>query len=203
MNLEKQKEYFKNHIATLTDYGNIKILDFKEPNTSAYRIRFLFEEDYCRLHISGDLGELIASNYNNMTYEKFSDFVNNVGYFEEKIDCNSRDIYAYDEVKAREELMKMAADDGDWLTESNRYWYEEDAEERLAHIIDDILVDFSDTTGIGKIGYDALSEINPDVWEFAGDIGKTETGILDLYMLAFKLAQEQLKNKNIKSSIER
>ncbi len=203
MNLEKQKEYFKNHIATLTDYGNIKILDFKEPNTSAYRIRFLFEEDYCRLHISGDLGELIASNYNNMTYEKFSDFVNNVGYFEEKIDCNSRDIYAYDEVKAREELMKMAADDGDWLTESNRYWYEEDEEERLAHIIDDILVDFSDTTGIGKIGYDALSEINPDVWEFAGDIGKTETGILDLYMLAFKLAQEQLKNKNIKSSIER
>lgn len=201
MNLEKQKEYFKNHIATLTDYGNIKILDFKEPNTSAYRIRFLFEEDYCRLHISGDLGELIASNYNNMTYEKFSDFVNNVGYFEEKIDCNSRDIYAYDEVKAREELMKMAADDGDWLTESNRYWYEEDEEERLAHIIDDILVDFSDTTGIGKIGYDALSEINPDVWEFAGDIGKTETGILDLYMLAFKLAQEQLKNKNIKSSI--
>lgn len=203
MNLEKQKEYFKNHIATLTDYGNIKILDFKEPNTSAYRIRFLFEEDYCRLHISGDLGELIASNYNNMTYEKFSDFVNNVGYFEEKIDCNSRDIYAYDEVKAREELMKMAADDGDWLTESNRYWYEEDEEERLTHIIDDILVDFSDTTGIGKIGYDALSEINPDVWEFAGDIGKTETGILDLYMLAFKLAQEQLKNKNIKSSIER
>ena len=203
MNLEKQKEYFKNHIATLTDYGNIKILDFKEPNTSAYRNRFLFEEDYCRLHISGDLGELIASNYNNMTYEKFSDFVNNVGYFEEKIDCNSRDIYAYDEVKAREELMKMAADDGDWLTESNRYWYEEDEEERLAHIIDDILVDFSDTTGIGKIGYDALSEINPDVWEFAGDIGKTETGILDLYMLAFKLAQEQLKNKNIKSSIER
>ncbi len=203
MNLEKQKEYFKNHIATLTDYGNIKILDFKEPNTSAYRIRFLFEEDYCRLHISGDLGELIASNYNNMTYEKFSDFVNNVGYFEEKIDCNSRDIYAYDEVKAREELMKMAADDGDWLTESNRYWYEEDEEERLAHIIDDILVDFSDTTGIGKIGYDALSEINPDVWEFAGDIGKTETGILDLYMLEFKLAQEQLKNKNIKSSIER
>ena len=93
--------------------------------------------------------------------------------------------------------MKMAADDGDWLTESNRYWYEEDEEERLAHIIDDILVDFSNTTGIGKSGYDALSEINPDAWEFAYDIGKTETGILDLYMLAFKLAQEQLQNTGV------
>ena len=115
MNLEKQKERFKNHIATFTDYGNIKILDFKALNTSNYRIRFLFEEDYCRLHISGDLGELIASNYDNMTYEKFSDYVNNTSYFEEKIDCHNRAIYVYDEDKARAELMQRAIDDGDWL----------------------------------------------------------------------------------------
>jgi len=84
IDLERQKDNFKNHIARLTDYGNIKILDFKNPESSAYRIRFLFEEDYYRLHISGDLGELIATNYNNMTFEGFSDFVNDVGYFEGK-----------------------------------------------------------------------------------------------------------------------
>lgn len=196
MNLEKQKEHFKNHIATFTDYGNIKILDFKAPNTLEYRIRFLFEEDYCRLHISGDLGELIASNYDNMTYEKFSDYVNNTSYFEEKIDCHNRAIYVYDEDKARAELMQGAIDDGDWLIESDRYSYEDDDEKRLEYIIDDILEEFSNTTGISSSGYDALSEINPDAWEFAYDIGKTETGILDLYMLAFKLAQEQLQNKN-------
>ena len=71
IDLERQKENFKNHIARFTDYGNIKILDFKAPDTSNYRIRFLFEEDYCRLHISGDLGELVATNYNNMTYKGF------------------------------------------------------------------------------------------------------------------------------------
>lgn len=52
MNLEKQKENFKNHRATFKDLGNIKILDFKKPNSTEYRIRFLFEEDYrrrCRL----------------------------------------------------------------------------------------------------------------------------------------------------------
>ena len=68
MDLKKQKEHFKNHVATFTDYGNIKILDFKAPGRSDYRIRFLFEEDFYRLHISGDLGEMTASNYNNMTY---------------------------------------------------------------------------------------------------------------------------------------
>ena len=167
MNLEKQKENFKNHIATFTDYGNIKILDFKALNTSNYRIRFLFEEDYCRLHISGDLGELIASNYDNMTYEKFSDYVNNTSYFEEKIDCHNRAIYVYDEDKARAELMQRAIDDGDWLIESDRYSYEDDDEKRLEYIIDDILEEFSNTTGISSSGYDALSKINPDAWEFA------------------------------------
>ena len=43
------KEKFKNHIAVFTDCGNIKILDFKNPNSNDYRIRFLFEEDCYKL----------------------------------------------------------------------------------------------------------------------------------------------------------
>lgn len=101
IDLEREKENFKNHKAIFTDYGNIKILDFKNPNSNEYRIRFLFEQDYCRLHISGDLGELVAVNYNNMTFEGFKDFVNNIGYFNEKISCHDRRIYTYDEAEAK------------------------------------------------------------------------------------------------------
>jgi hypothetical protein len=191
MDLKKQKEHFKNHIAKFTDYGNIKILDFKNPNSSDYRIRFLFEEDYCRLHISGDLGELIATNYSNMTYEKFSDFVNDVDYFKEKIDCNNRKLYVYDEDQAREELLEMA-EKHDWLLFSDKYSYEDDDKERLSNIIDDILYDFDPDRGIGSKGYEELDDLECDAFEFAGDIGKQETGILDLYMLAFKLAKKQL-----------
>ena len=64
--LERQKENFKKHKANLMDYGNIKVLDFKNPDSNEYRIRFLFEEDYCRLHITGDLGSLIACNFYNI-----------------------------------------------------------------------------------------------------------------------------------------
>lgn len=193
MDLKKQKEHFKNHIAKFTDYGNIKILDFKNPNSSEYRIRFLFEEDYCRLHISGDLGELIATNYSNMTYEKFSDFVNDVDYFKEKIDCNNRKLYVYDEDQAREELLEMA-EKHDWLLFSDKYSYEDDDKERLSNIIDDILYDFDPDRGIGSKGYEELDDLECDAFEFAGDIGKQETGILDLYMLAFKLAKNSLIN---------
>lgn len=195
-------ENFKNHIATFTDYGNIKILDFKNPESSHYRIRFLFEEDYYRLHISGDLGELIATNYRNMTFDKFSDFINNTGYFREKIDCHSRKLDWYDERAARYELEEHIKE-YELLDYVHRYSWESD-EEKLEDILDDILSDFSDETGIGSKGYEVLSELDSDAWEWAYDLGKKETGILDLYMLAFKLAMEQIKersNKNNEASI--
>lgn len=193
-NLEKQKENFKNHKATFTDYGNIKILDFKEPDTSHYRIRFLFEEDYCRLHISGDLGELIATNYSNMTYEKFSDFVNDIGYFEGKIDYHNRKIYVYGEEHAKDDIKKILEeyDCLENVLNHDRHEWETD-EDKLNEFFEDVFEDFSRDNGIGSEGYDALSEYIDDAWEFASDIGKRETGILELYMLAFKLAQEQLK----------
>ena len=196
IDLEKQKENFKNHIATFTDYGNIKILDFKNPNTSHYRIRFLFEEDYCRLHISGDLGELIATNYNNMTYEKFSDFVNDVGYFEGKINCHNRKIYVYDEEDAKNDIKERLEeyDCLDNVLEHDRYEWEND-EDKLEEFYEDVLEDFSQNNGIGSKGYDARSEYFDNAGEFASNIGKRETGILDLYLLAFKLAQEQLKRR--------
>ena len=193
IDLERQKDNFKNHIAKLTDYGNIKILDFKNPESSAYRIRFLFEEDYYRLHISGDLGELIASNYNNMTFEGFSDFVNNVGYFEGKIDCHSRNIYTYDEDKARDELKKII-DEYELLQDIMNKSYYDDEKDALNDFLDGVLEDFDSDRGVGNKGYDVASEIITDFWEEVSYLGREKTGILELYMLAFELATRQLTN---------
>ena len=188
MDLEKQKEHFKEHVATLTDYGNIKILDFAKPGSSNYRIRFLFEEDYYRLHISGDLGELIATNFNNMCYEEFNDFVHNTGYFEVKINCNSRPIYEYDYDKTWQDLEEHLKD-----FEFPKYEWETEEEARKDKI-DEIMDDYvSDRQGLGSRAYDLVSEIDSDCFEYFDDLGKQSTGILELYMLAFELAQEQLK----------
>lgn len=193
IDLEIQKKYFENHVATFTDYGNIKILDFKNPNNNEYRIRFLFEQDYCRLHISGDLGELVAVNYNNMTFEGFKDFVNNIGYFNEKISCHDRRIYTYDEAEAKKDLKEILEEEEilDDILKHDRYDWETD-EDKLDEFYDSVLEDFSEDTGISSKGYDVLSGYLTDVGEFVGNIGKQPTGILDLYMLAFKLAMQQL-----------
>lgn len=192
------EERFKNHKATFTDYGNIKILDFKEPGTSNWQIRYLFEEDYYRLHISGDLGELVACNYNNMTYEDFGpDFVHNPDYFERKIQCHSRYLYEYDYEKAKQDLLEQL-DWYDW-EEENKYssW---SLEERRDYEIDCILDDFYQCSGLGSKAYDKLSEIDADCFEWISEIGKEESGILDIYLTGFELAQKQLaESKNLES----
>ena len=110
------------------------------------------------MHISGDLGELIATNYNNMTFNKFTDFVDNVGYFKEKINCHNRAIYYYNHDLAIEELTERLLRD-----------YSDDIDiEDVDDFVDDILYDYSDKTGIGNIGYEKLAEIDPDAlsgWE--------------------------------------
>ena len=182
INIERQKKNFENHVATLTDYGNIKVLDFKNPESSNYRIRFMFEEDYCRCHISGDLGELVATNYNNMTFECFKDFVHNTGYFEGKIDCLSRKLHEYDEDLAEKELRERLEE----------YYDEEFESAVIDDIICDMMADFGDD-GFGSKAYDILSEYDSDCWEYLSSLGRVSTGILDLYMLAFELATEQLE----------
>lgn len=198
IDLDRCKEKFKNHKAVFSDYGNIKILDFKNPDSSDYRIRFLFEEDYYRLHISGDLGELVASNYRNMCYESFSDFIHDIYYFEEKIDCHSRKIYVYNEDKASEDIKEYLNEYGylEDVLNSDKYCGDSD-EEKLQDFIDEVLYDFTDETGVGTKGYEELSSIIDDAWEMASDLGKERTGILELYMLAFDLAQKQLKEADL------
>lgn len=190
INLVNQEERFKNHVAKFTNYGNIKILDFQKPGRSEYRIRFLFEEDFYRLHISGDLGELIAYNCENMTYEGMKDFVNNPYYFEEKIECHSRRLYSYDEEKAQEELKKEFEEEGCFVDDN----YCDTWEEAVECKIREILFDFDYYSGLGSEGYEALERIGFDAASFTG-LGKESTGIIELYMLAFRLAQEDLKRQ--------
>lgn len=189
---EYQKKQFSDHVATFTDYGNIKILDFRKPGSVHYRIRFLFEEEYYRLHISGDLGELIAYNFTNMNYKDFADdFVDNVPYFTEKIQCHSRPLYEFSEAKARKELTEMIHEYR-WIDVEDD---DEEYQEEFNDLLDEILVDFDYDTGISREGYEKLSELDSDAWEYAGNIGKEPTGILHLYMFAFELAQEDLKRQ--------
>lgn len=194
IDLEKQKKHFENHVASFADLGDIKILDFKKPDSSEYRIRFLFEEDYYILHISGDLGELTAQNRTNMSWAGFKDFINNPGYFEEKVESHSRKFYVYDYDLAKEQL-KNQIDESNLKNYICKEYLEEDPEYAVEEFIIDVLEDFENETGISPNGCRSGSKIISDFWEEAGTLGKQSTGIIDIYMLAFKMALNQLYRK--------
>ena len=196
---ERAQKIFKNHVATFTDYGNIKILDFKNPKSCDYRIRFLFEEDYYRLHISGDLGELTATNCNNMTYETFSDFVRDIGYFEGKINCCSEPLYYYDEETIREDVLTLITEFGtieefiENCREESICSSSDNAEDVLNVFFDALLEDFSDETGLSQSSREFLAEYlenSDEAW--SSNIGQRSTEILKWYMFAFKLAKKQI-----------
>lgn len=187
--LENQKKNFNEHIASFQDFGNIKILDFHRPDFSFYQIRFIFEEDRHILHITGDLGELIASNNPSLTYENFlKDYCNDVHYFESKVRCCSRSLYTYDADGAKTDLFEV-------LSQQPMDYYKLKGYSSMEELVKDILVDYSSQTGLSMDGIELLKNLLHDDCDYH-DIGKRSTGILDIYLLAFQLAVEQLNQNN-------
>ncbi|MEA4922183.1 MAG: hypothetical protein VB031_02310 [Eubacteriaceae bacterium] len=182
MKKKEIKKLLKDHVAKLSDYGNIKVLDFKRPDSGVYRMRFIFEEDYCRLHISGDLGALSATNFNNMCLEKFGDFTRDTDYFREKINCSEHDLFYFDEEKAKEELSAYFENAG--IEESEATYY-----------VESVLFEFTDSDGMSDRGRGRLAMILDDDYEafkLMQELGKPPTDILDWYTAAFELACDDL-----------
>lgn len=177
----------------------LKFWILKNPESSEYRIRFIFEEDYYKLHISGDLGELIATNPHNMTYENFDDFVRDIGYFEGKINCCSEPLYYYDKETIKEDVLTLIAESGTIEEFVENYKKDsvcsslDNTEDVLSVFFDALLKDFSDETGLSKSSHEFLAEYLKDTCEAWGsNIGKRSTEIFKWYMFAFQLAKEQV-----------
>lgn len=199
MDLELQKELFADHVATLRDYGDIKIVDFQKPESNYYRIRFIFEEDHDRVHISGDLGELIAYNHAGLNFRDFIDYCyRHRVWFKSKVLCSSRPLQTYDRELAEKQL-KEKLKDKQLFDEVLAYFGDLDYEVVTAFFVGEVLVDFSGGGGgIGEDGKWLLSNIDSTGFWPIDEIG-LEKGpdIVDLYLLAFKLAFRQLQEKGV------
>lgn len=198
MNLELQKEMFADHIATLKDYGDIKVLDFQKPESNYYRIRFIFEDDHDRVHISGDLGELIAYSYAGLNFRKFIDWCRRDSiFFKLKVKCSSHPLYTYDRELAEKQLLQKTKDNYT-LDRIADYFEVCEPEDAIEPFIEKVLDGFSDTEGICEIGERMLLNIDYSAFDPIDEIGLEEgPDVFDVYLLAFKLAYSQLKEKGV------
>ncbi len=196
---ERMTKTFQDHIATFHDFGVIKVLDFKRPDSNEGRIRFIFEEDHCKLHISGDYGSLTASNATNMTFEKFGQFVRDPGYFESKIECAERalEMYDYDEAYKKVLSLVLHVDDSDFIQaviDDEAQDVDEEIKETASEIDYMLSNHFTEQAGLDLQARDLLNEEYGVSRDDLYDAGRMSTGIIDLYLLAFELAAKQLDN---------
>ena len=198
LNLELQKEMFADHVATLKDYGDIKVLDFQKPGSNYYRIRFMFEEDHDRVHISGDLGELIAYNYAGLNLRNFIDYCRRgSALFKVWTRCSSEPLYTYDRELAEKHLLEKLKDKY-VLDRVADYFDVCEPEDAVESFIEKVLDGFSDTEGICEIGERTFLNIDYSAFNPIDEIGLEEgPDIFDLYLLAFKLAYKQLQEKGV------
>ena len=70
-----------------------------------------------------------------------------------------------------------------------------DDQEEVDKVIDEVMDDFTDENGLGSHAYSILSDIDYDCWEWISDIGKKETDAVRVYLLAFELADKQIKER--------
>lgn len=196
MDLELQKEMFADHVATLRDYGEIKIVDFQKPGSNYYRIRFIFEEDHDRVHISGDLGELIAYNYAGLNFRNFIDYCRrDCIFFKVRVKCSSNPLYTYDRELAEKQLLQKTKDNYT-LDRIADYFDVCEPEDAVEPFIEKVLDGFSDTNGICEIGERMLLNIDYSAFDPIDEIGLEEgPDVFDVYLLAFKLAYKQLQEK--------
>jgi hypothetical protein len=57
---------FKDHVATREDHGPLSVITYQKPNDGQYGLRFIFDNDWSTLTITGDSLNAIFTNCNNM-----------------------------------------------------------------------------------------------------------------------------------------
>ncbi|MBP1040391.1 hypothetical protein I6N95_05120 [Vagococcus sp. BWB3-3] len=96
-----KSQWFKDHIATMVDCGDVQVLTWSKPGTLSYYVRYVF--DYNKVYITGDIGDFIFKVYDKADLLFMSDL--DVGYFSDKLTAREGGKYSFDEAQAKEELL--------------------------------------------------------------------------------------------------
>lgn len=190
---EIRDNWFPDHVATLTQHGDLQVLDWKKPGTICYYCRFVF--DGYKMYISGDIGEAVF----DLTWKANVYSFNGIStdYFMEKMRAFSDDRYDYDGKKAASYLKE-------WLEEhieDMEFNSEEDKEEFLENF-NELIKDAECCDTEDRWGYEYVNEkwsdfipdeIDADYWEWIYHIGRVTPHRILGYIVALQMASEQLK----------
>lgn len=188
MEKEIREHWFKDHKATLTNQGDLQVLNWSKPSTCIYGVRYIF--DGCRMYITGDIGEAIFVLTWKATLKSFNDL--SLSYFTEKMRAYNgerRDFNSDYAVSRLREWLKQMKDDGmKWDNEEMRELF--NAARHCSSI--------NEWVGMVKDSEDFIEELDVDYWEWMYNAGDQIPMRVQAYLMGLKMAWEQLKeNENL------
>lgn len=190
---EISEYWFKAHKAELINYGDITVLNWRNPNSNSYYVRYVF--DGYRMYISGDIGEAVFNLTWKATVNSFDDLY--LGYFLSKMSTCSNGEYKFDSDTAKEKIIEWKSR----LLEDKEFNNEEDKEEFL-ETIDEMIEDIENCNSeeqwaweyVNEKYNDFISENDFDYWEWIYNIGNVVPYHNYAYLIGLKMASEQLRN---------
>lgn len=183
--------WFPEHRATLTQQGNLQVLDWRKPGTCVYAVRFVFDGEY--MYISGDIGEAVF----RLTWEADVHSFNNISthYFMEKMKAFSDDKYDFDRQTARDALLEWKEDylNDNYYMDEDRILEFDDNFNELLKSIDECSCKEHWAAIVNERYNDFISEMDQDYWEWIYNIGDEVPARIYGYIVALQMASEQLK----------
>jgi hypothetical protein len=182
-----RESWFPDHKATLTQHGDLQVLQWAKPHTNNYSCRYVFDGN--KMYISGDIGEAVFWLTWRANIHSFNDI--HVNYFEEKLAAYSgeRRNYSGEEVAKRlrewkDELNEVGAD------------FNNDEFEDLIHEAEHCSSKHEWTYEVvnGRC-HEFIKELDYDYWEWIYDIGDVMPPRIIGYLIGLKMASEQLNEE--------
>jgi len=178
-----REHWFKDHQAQLTKHGDLQVLNWREPGTFMYAVRYVF--DGSRIYISGDLGEAVFCLTWVAHIHSFDDI--HIGYFAEKLEAYAEERWDFSNENAVKRLRE-------WLNDLKEYGREYDHDD-MKELFEAARNSSSESEWAYHInnlsGF--VSELDCDYWEWMYKAGREYPGRLRSYLIGLQMASEQLK----------
>ncbi|MBC9783514.1 hypothetical protein H1S01_03180 [Heliobacterium chlorum] len=181
---EIRERWFRDHQATLTEHGDLKVLEWRRLGTSSYYVRYVFDRNM--MYVSGDLGSAVfwftehADVHTQATYS--------LSYFEGKMVAFSDDRRDFNENKAVKRLRE-------WLNDIKQAGKEYDHDDMQQLFEDARRCSHRSHWDALAWNHSILSELDDCYHEWFFRAGDEMPWRIIAYLIGLKMASEQLKVK--------
>jgi hypothetical protein len=188
-----KKYWFPEHVATVTEYEKVTILDWKKPGTNGYAVRYIFAGN--KLYVSGDIGEAIFDLTWYATIQSFKDI--DISYLMGKLSCSRREKYDFVEAKAHQELDEWREERLEDMEHDEEYTAE------IQEVYEGIQGAIAESGGVEdfdreifRVYHDVSTQhVDSEDFSMIHDFGKQLNSVFPAYLLGIKMAIEQLDLK--------